>query len=74
MKYTLMIVLLVLCVLFGLGALKQACESYTRKSTPPIPISDPNAYKRRTDICRSYYDGDKRNSESFTESNGEVIS
>jgi hypothetical protein len=47
--------LLLLCTLFGLGAVKQACDSHTRISEPPVKITDPNDIKNRPDICGGYY-------------------
>jgi len=45
-----------LCMLYGLCALNLACESHTRKSKPPVKITDPNDIKRK-DIC---YDRERR--------------
>jgi hypothetical protein len=43
--------ILLLCFLFGMGALKQACESHTRKSKPPIKLESGDKIIHRIDIC-----------------------
>ena len=54
-------------MIFGIAALG---ASFTRKSTPPVKITDPNEIKWRTDICY----GTERDSITNPESDGETSS